>query len=348
MSDNVRKKFALAMVQDAEIYECLVDELRLLGYEVDCYLAFSRRKLSVMDDAINSFLGLWSKIKKHNRLSRLKIKYEKKIIDRMDSYDYGLVIRPDAFGDDFLRKLKTSTDTLVAYQWDGMERYPGVREKIPLFDRFYVFDEEDVKKYPRTLKANNFYFGEIIKKYESRRKKYDAYYLGSFDERVEEVLNLCLELHKRGLKLCIKIPSSRRNRKILGAYSFIDSRKIYYSYKSNLDMASRSEIILDFGHKDIHHGLSFRPFEALGFGVKCITTNASIMKQEFYSESNYLHYTDPSKLDEFLEKKHVENKQRKKYSFADRVDMYVVNGDPTNIGRIQFASAQRKASAKTS
>jgi len=325
MSDYVKKKFALAMVEDVRIYECLVEELGLLGYEVDYFVAFSRRKLSRMNRAINSCLGFLSKKRKQYRLSRLKVKYEKKIINQIGNYDYGLVIRPDAFGEEFLRRLKKSAGVLVAYQWDGIERYSGVCERIPLFDRFYVFDEEDEKKYPGTRKANNFYFGKVIEKLKNKDKEYDVYYLGSYDERIEEILNLCVELYDRGLKLCIKIPSSRKNRKTLRDYPFVDSRKIEYSYALNLEMASRSEIILDFGHKDIHHGLSFRPFEALGFGMKCITTNPTIKEQDFYLESNYLLYCDPSDLDGFIKRKLIKNPCGEKYSFSKWIEMYVLN-----------------------
>lgn len=34
---------------------------------------------------------------------------------------------------------------MIAYQWDGMSRFPEVDETIGFFDEFYVFDKNDIE-----------------------------------------------------------------------------------------------------------------------------------------------------------------------------------------------------------
>jgi hypothetical protein len=89
-------------------------------------------------------------------------------------------------------------------------------------------------------------------------------------------------------------------------------------------MASHSRIILDFGHKKIHDGLSFRPYEALGLGVKCITTNPRIKEQEFYNENNFHYYTGKSELDAFLNNAYIENHSAINYSFSSWLERNLI------------------------
>lgn len=320
----MKKRFVLAIVEDVRIYECMLDELLSMGFDVDLFLAFSRMNISAYDKQINSILKRLSEKKSDHRKNELMDKYEKKLIARIGAYDYGLVIRPDAFGQKFLNSLRVQTKRLIAYQWDGMQRFSGAADTIKYFDEFYVYDDIDVKQYPGTVKAENFYFGNILNEYKLNEKRHDAYYLGSYDERINQVIDLCEELLDRGLSLNIKIPCSSKNRKKLKNFPYIDTKRIFYSYRENLKMASHSRIILDFGHKKLHEGLSFRPFEALGLGVKCITTNPIIKEQKFYNERNFHFYARNSDLDGFLQSSCVEENTAMNYSFSSWLDRKLI------------------------
>ena len=322
----MKKRFVLAMVEDVRIYECMLDELISMGYDVDLFVAYSRMDISGFDKQINSLLKRLSVKKSNLRKLELKTQYEKGLISRMGTYDYGLVIRPDAFGQCFLDSLRNNTERLIAYQWDGMKRFPGAADTIKYFDTFFVYDDDDVRRYPGTVKAENFYFGNILNKYKKNEKIYDAYYLGSFDERLSQVIDLCEDLIERGLNINIKIPCSSRVRKKLKDFPYIDTRRLFYTYRENLEMASCSRIILDFGHKKLHEGLSFRPFEALGLGIKCITTNPVIKEQNFYNESNFHYYTRKSDIGAFLQSSCVEERGATKYSFSFWLDSKLIAG----------------------
>jgi hypothetical protein len=316
----MKKRFVLAIVEDFRIYECMIDELISMGFDVDLFIAYSRMNVSACDKQINSLLKRLSVKKYDDRKLALKNKFEEGLISRIGTYDYGLVIRPDAFGQCFLDCLSKQTKMLIAYQWDGMKRFTGAADTIAYFDNFFVYEDGDVKQYPGTVKAENFYFGNVLNEYIENEKKYDAYYLGSYDERINQVIDLCEDLVERGLSLNIKIPCSSRDRKKLKNFSYIDTRKVFFTYRENLRMASRSRIILDFGHEKLHEGLSFRPFEALGFGVKCITTNPIIKEQKFYNERNFHYYTRKSDVDSFLQSPFVEDHAAMNYSFSSWLD----------------------------
>uniref|UniRef100_A0AAU6WPN0 Uncharacterized protein n=2 Tax=Chryseobacterium TaxID=59732 RepID=A0AAU6WPN0_9FLAO len=57
------------------------------------------------------------------------------------------------------------------------------------------------------------------------------------------------------------------------------------SFKENIINSSKSRIILDFVN-DVHHGISMRTFESIGFRKKLITNNLLVKDYDFYNPSN--------------------------------------------------------------
>src|SRR5690606_15206362 len=84
--------------------------------------------------------------------------------------DYALVFRSDLISPEALSILRNKADTLVAYQWDGLKRFPEVFKRIPLFDRFFVFDKYDYEAYKSSYEnislTTNFYFDQFPRKSE--------------------------------------------------------------------------------------------------------------------------------------------------------------------------------------
>jgi len=83
-----------------------------------------------------------------------------KAIDKHSSYDYVLVIRADFFSLEILNHVRSKTQNLVSYHFDGINRYPKIFERISIFERFYVFDREDIDQHRNIelLPCTNFYF----------------------------------------------------------------------------------------------------------------------------------------------------------------------------------------------
>lgn len=85
------------------------------------------------------------------------------------TFDYILVIRPDQFPVPFIEQLRTHTSKLIAYQWDGIEKFPAVKNYFSLFDSFFCFEE--VKDVENVKKITNFYF-DFVHPSETLKKKY--------------------------------------------------------------------------------------------------------------------------------------------------------------------------------
>ena len=87
-----------------------------------------------------------------------------KQLSNINKVEYALFIRPDLFDFEVVKRVKEISNKIVAYQWDGMERFPLIKKYIDLFDKFYVFDSNDVKISPKLEPTTNFYFDDILVK----------------------------------------------------------------------------------------------------------------------------------------------------------------------------------------
>lgn len=261
-----KKIILLAITKDMKFYECFKDNLEFLGYSVFVF----RSSSSITNKYLNyiKIISLNFFLNKNNSKA--------------------LVIRPDLFSNKFLKKLIKSVESCYAYQWDGLSRYPKVISKIDWFKKFYVFDFRDTLNYQNVYQINNFFFDCYSKLHKNTNTIYDIYYVGSYDERINKIIQICEVLHKSGLKLRIKIPCNNEQALKLKQYKYIDTKKNNRTYKENLINVFKSKIILDFSHEKLHEGLSFRVFEALGYSKKIISTNLLIKKQDFYNKNNIL------------------------------------------------------------
>ncbi|RZL47744.1 MAG: hypothetical protein EOO93_24920, partial [Pedobacter sp.] len=202
--------------------------------------------------------------------------------DSITKFDYVLVIRPDLFSNHLLQSLKSKSNVMCAYQWDGLDRFPSVYKKIDFFDRFFVFDEDDLNKSENVLPITNFYFDDI----NPENNIIDAYFVGSFmNDRINLLLSLSKKLHELGQKLSINlsIGSSHKFKNLNPDLITIIDKPI--SFKTNLINSSQSKIIIDFTN-EVHNGLSMRVFESIGFKKKLITNNTLVKKFDFYNPNN--------------------------------------------------------------
>jgi hypothetical protein len=179
--------------------------------------------------------------------------------------------------------VKANTDKIAAYQWDGMSVYPEVYAKVSLFERFFVFDVNDVKTNVKFLPLTNFYFDDI----KPKKNTNDVYFVGNYKEdRIEALLNLSRKLRDLGINtkainLCVKSKQQAnllKNEPINIVYNEV-------TFIENIANSSSSKIIIDVANA-VHCGLSMRPFEALGYKKKLITNNVLIKNYDFYHPDN--------------------------------------------------------------
>ncbi|WP_143821600.1 hypothetical protein [Moraxella caviae] len=100
--------------------------------------------------------------------------------------DYALFIRADVFDDSTIKTITQSCKMNVNYQWDGVDRFPEILDKMQYFDKCYVFDQQDIIKYPNHgfILSNNFYFEKS-----DGQNNQTAYFIGAhIADRIPTIL----------------------------------------------------------------------------------------------------------------------------------------------------------------
>lgn len=185
-----------------------------------------------------------------------KINFIKKI---KTDIDYGLFLRPDLFGSNVIKEAKQKTNKIVAYQWDGLERFPLVKKLIYLFDQFYVFDVRDLglDLHPST----NFYFDDI--KSDTIKPEIDVFFVGTYmTSRINLLQSLNQEFKRLNLKTNLILKHTKEENINLYKQDGIFFTKESMSFEDNLKNVLNAKIILDFSNP-VHYGISMRTFSVL-------------------------------------------------------------------------------------
>ena len=213
-------------------------------------------------------------------------------------FDFCLVIRGDLIPEFVIKHARSISNKMVDFQLDGLSVSSKILDYQKYFDRIFVFDPEDVKKYPEAALhfLPNCYFGEPDFSIPS---EIDLLYIGQYlDERNVQLKNLHQYLEEHQLSYTSHT-SLYRGRCFEPLHPKVLQHKTSTSYEGNLDFVKKSKIIIDFKRKE-HNGLSLRFFEAMQYGKKIITDNVSVKNYEFYHPNN-IFVTDFVHLDGILE-----------------------------------------------
>jgi hypothetical protein len=301
------------------------ENLEFLGFKVIILDQDTRRiPVPMKDSLIHICKKILFKDKTHKPSIRNKIKEETQLefLEKItEKIDYALFTRPDLFGFNIIKKVKQLSNKTVAYQWDGIDRYPMVKKYFDLFDKFFVFDANDLKTHPKFEFTTNFYFDDLIST-ESHFEKKSIFFVGSaMKDRLGILNKISLQLKNFGLIPDFLIYNYGKKRLdinynfklILEPLSFKDS--IFNMYKS--------EYLLDL-HNPAHNGLSFRTFESIGYKKKLITNNSLVKDFDFYHPNNIFVFCgeDFSGLDDFINSpyKTLDENILKKYSFTNWIN----------------------------
>lgn len=309
------------------IYEGFVANLEKLGFEIELLYTSNHefRYKNISQKITNFFRKIFLSDKEYKQ--NLKDKFDDLALIKALSkanlkVDYTLVIRPDYFSAETLQFLKSKTNQLIAYQWDGLDRYPKAKALIPIFDCFFLFDVDDYKTYklthPNVFSTTNFYFDfeEVIP--EIRNK--EVFFIGSFIEnRMDEIIHLTKIFND--LKLNANINLLVFDKKTSSRYKETGINFIYkgLTYLEALEKVKKAEIVLDVADS-VHNGLSFRVFESIGFRKKLITTNSLVLEYDFYHPNNiFVLNNNFDDLQDFLQLPYVaiDKDIVKKYSFSN-------------------------------
>lgn len=278
----------------------------------------SKFKYRANEKFINFFQKTFFKNKKYKRelVENHKLREYYRRISEFEILDYALVIRPDLFPIEVIQELKKKTKKLIAYQWDGIEKFPKVKDYFSLFDSFFCFDYEDEKNNIKPI--TNFYFDCLPPVYKSSNvQRPRLYFVGLYWENREKKIDRFIEeMSSKNVELAIFIQyynqSEIKNPKI----KYIKER---VTFRENLKNVEEADILLDFVDP-VHNGLSIRFFEALYYKKKVITDNIMVKNYDFYHPSNIfvLENDNYNDIDAFLRSSYHEISEDivKKYGFS--------------------------------
>lgn len=297
------------------------ENLEFLGFNVVLLPETKKAKLSVLDTFIHVYRKFFKKDKTYKSKQKAAL-VEQYYIDFLKQYseqfDYALVIRPDLLSLKVIKEIKSKSNLIAAYQWDGLHRFPQVIKLINEFDRFFVFDIRDIKLFPQCKPITNFYFDDMMSPVPIKN---DVYFVGTFmKNRITEIENLASIFSKLNLKVKILLQVEKKSK--IGKYlkNGVQYVEKPLNFKENIENLKESNIVLDFKN-DVHYGLSFRTFEALGFQKKLITNNEIVKEYDFFHDNNILIIKDFSKkeISEFIQQPFWKSDPRiiEKYSFTN-------------------------------
>lgn len=245
--------------------------------------------------------------------------------------DFALFISGDIYSPDVLRfAQQNSRHGSTNYQFDGMHRQPAIYERIALFDRFYAFDPNDVKQYD-LLFASNFYF-DHLPDFSGSVKPKSVYFFGSHqDNRAHTIVQFAQQIQALNYDNQIHIVCKNATQRNHYSNSEIKMVTRGISFRENINNAQQAEILVDFVAPD-HSGLSFRPFEALGYRKKLITTNENIQYYDFYHPDNIFIWHNDTQLENLktwltIPYHEIAPEIYKKYAFSNWIK-YILNIEP--------------------
>lgn len=320
------KKIILIMPPDFGVYQVIEQNLRYMGFEqvtVISPLFRYKTKDRILNFIQKTFLG-----NKDYKKQLIDDYYTAEVSQTLSSFapksiDYAIVIRPDKLDLNTIEKIHSTAHKVVAYQWDGLARFPKVFKIINQFERFFVFDLEDYHlykdRYPNLLPCTNFYFD--IPEEEVALNSKEVLYVGAYmKDRIQSLIRVVDALSKYDLTLNINLFYGRKTPPFFHPHITFFSKGL--NYAQYLTLTKKAAVLLDIKTVD-HNGLSFRIFEAIKYQKKLITDNKSIKLYDFYHPNNFYVVENDlfEGLSDFLESDFVPLSEdiRQKYSFSNWV-----------------------------
>lgn len=320
------KKIILIMPPDFGVYQVIEQNLHHMGFgQVTVISPLFRYKTK---DRIHNFIQKTFLGNKDYKKQLIDNYYTAEVSQTLSSFapksiDYAIVIRPDKLDLKTIEKIHNTAHKVVAYQWDGLARFPKVFKVINQFERFFVFDLEDYHlykdRYPNLLPCTNFYFD--IPEEEVTLNSKEVLYVGVYiKDRIQSLIRVVNALSQYDLTLNINLFYGRKTPPFSHPHITFFSKGL--NYAQYLTLTKKATVLLDIKTVD-HNGLSFRIFEAIKYQKKLITDNKSIKLYDFYHPNNFYVVENDSfeGLSDFLESDFVPLSEdiRQKYSFSNWV-----------------------------
>jgi len=223
------------------------------------------------------FLGNNPKLKKRQD-------YILKSLQENGMQDQILVINPELIDKEYHLEIKKFTHKYIAYLYDSMQRCPIDHLLDGIFDEIYSFDQDDCKTYGFQETSNYIYFNP--KDYENATIVNECIYIGSIDERLEQVEQIGQFLKSQNRTFALYAIGKKatwyafKNR-FTKQYKTITFRRNRFTQNETLQKYNESKTLIDIVRKN-QTGLSFRIFEAIGLNKNVVTNNAIIANYDIF------------------------------------------------------------------
>lgn len=281
---NVKSKALLIAPEFYDYHKEIIRSVESKGLEVDFY---PEDITTITFRVLRHFSTLY--------VDYVRRKYLQKILDSIefDTYKIVLIIRGGILTVGSLETLRAKLPTakFIMYQWDS-NRQSQYKDKIRYFDIIKTFDLSDSEEYG--IEYQSLFYSQHYKNIASLKKdiKHDIIFYGAFhSDRLEVIIkvdNFCTE-NDLAFKHHLYITKLSLMKNLLTRFIKFSDLKFLKTYKSNnteiLSSYSKARCVLDI-ELNIQTGITMRTFEALGSGVKVVTTNPYVAKDPIYSIEN--------------------------------------------------------------
>lgn len=323
-----KKRFLLLAPTAFGLHDLIVNNLEYLGFDVVSIQSdgYPFRYRSIYERLYNWFRKTFfnDRSYKEKLRSRRQHELQHNILKEHSAFDYGLVIRADLFPEDLIKACRLCADKLISFHFDGISRNVEVLHYAHYFDRFYVFEEEDVTRYPtyNLQYSPNFYFDYPESIGLDSIERYEVYYVSTFHEsRVQQLVKLYHYLQSFFERVRFVVVCQPQNVPLASQYVGQKMELTIHgvSFDAQLQHIATSQVIIDLVITE-HRGFSFRILEGIKYGKKVITSNPRVREADFYHPNNYFILTEDNweEIEAFLQLPFVPLHPvvRERYSFT--------------------------------
>ena len=280
------KKVLLLVFNIGGYEKQIINRLERIGYNV-LIINFSLERYRKARKIKNIFLRIYNdqylrKYKNKNLKDKLQLEELNKDLSLINE-EFEMIIKIGSipFYEETLRILRGKTNKLISHHWDTLEFAKNVDISLEkkYFDKISSFYRKDCEKYGLKY-LPNFYFQKFEKITET---KVDVYTIMADSNKKELLEKIAKKMKQQEIITNLNLVDYDSKEK--SAYINILTERI--SVEEMLKNFRESKCILEI-NKDNSKGYTMRTFDAIGLKKKLITTNKSVVNEDFYRPNNIL------------------------------------------------------------
>lgn len=217
-----------------------------------------------------------------------------KLYSIQENFDYIFIIIGDNLNKRHLQLLKSrnAKSKFILYLWDDIKRVPNYNVLAAYCDNIFTFDANDSEVYGLRLRPLFFRISKNVSNFDSKTRKYDYSFVGwNHSIRYDYIHRIRKELDKVGLSykfILLTRPWLYLWDIFVNRAIFKEDKEIFLfrsmPYNEYIKVTQESKIVIDIPYPS-QKGLTIRTIESFALGKKVLTTNDSVTKYNFPTNS---------------------------------------------------------------